>query len=96
VGGMNGGDRVQFRPVRFGPPAAASDHRKDRDIETIWCSDFARLNERISIDNLNFEVQQARPVGADPVLFVLDDMASAPRRPEVRAPAQVRRQGQPN
>jgi hypothetical protein len=92
VAGMQGGGRVQFRPVRFGPAATASDHGKDRDIETIWCSDFARLNEKICADNGNFEVQQARPVGADPVLFVTDDMMLDQRRPEVRAPAQARQQ----
>jgi hypothetical protein len=91
VAGIHGGGRVQFRPVRFGSSASASDQRKDRDIERIWCSDFERLKEKISRANGNVEVQHARAVGEVPVLVVTDDMRSHERRPEiVRSPAQAR------
>jgi hypothetical protein len=93
VAGIQGGGRIQFRPVRFGSPASAGANQKDRDIETVWCSDFERLKEKIRDANGNLEVQQARPVGEVPVLFIIDDMQSDQRRPEVRASAQARRQG---
>lgn len=90
VAGMLGGDRVQFRPVRFGPSSSAGDPRMDRDIETIWCSDFEHLKETFSGDKGTLEVQQARRVGEVPVLFVIEDTWSDERRPEVRAPVQTR------
>jgi hypothetical protein len=91
VAGIHGGGRVQFRPVRFGSSASAGDQRKDRDIETIWCSDFERLKEKISRANGNVEVQHVRAVGEVPVLVITDDMRSHERRPEIkRSPAQAR------
>ena len=54
VSGIHGGGRVQFRPVRFGPSSSARDTRKDRDIETIWCSDFDRLKERFGGEHGSF------------------------------------------
>jgi hypothetical protein len=49
VAGMHGGGRVQFRPVRFGPATSSGDSRRDRDIETIWCSDFDHLKSRSDV-----------------------------------------------
>jgi hypothetical protein len=91
VAGMQGGSRVQFRPVRFGPATSAGDNKRDRDIETIWCSDFDRLKSQI--DGLNggeLKVEQARPVGEVPVLLVHDGADSDRRRPEVRKPVKTR------
>jgi hypothetical protein len=68
VAGIHGGGRVQFRPVRFGPEMSTSDSRKDRDIETIWCSDFDHLKRRVNGTG-ELHVEQALPVGAVPVLF---------------------------
>jgi hypothetical protein len=90
VAGIHGGGRVQFRPVRFGSPASAGANHKDRNIETVWCSDFERLKEKISGANGNLEVQLARPVGEVPVLFVRDDMGADTRRPEIRGHVQKR------
>jgi hypothetical protein len=90
VSGMHGGGRVQFRPVRFGPSSSAGDTRKDRDIETIWCSDFERLKERFHAGEGSLNVEQARPVGEVPVLFVSDSAAESDRRPDVGTPQRVR------
>ena len=91
VAGMHGGGRVQFRPVRFGPATSAGDSSRDRDIETIWCSDFDHLKSQI--DGLAggvLKVEQARPVGAVPVLFVQGGPDPGGHRPEVRKPAKTR------
>ena len=90
VSGMHGGGRVQFRPVRFGPSSSARDTRKDRDIETIWCSDFDRLKERFGGEHGSLKVEEARPVGEVPVLFVSDNTGEGDRRPDVAAPPRTR------
>ena len=92
VSGIHGAGRVQFRPVRFGPSSSARDTRKDRDIETIWCSDFNRLKERFGGEHGSFKVEEARPVGEVPVLFVSDNTAEGDRRPDVAAPPRARSQ----
>ena len=91
VAGMRGGGRVQFRPVRFGPATSAGDRRKDRDIETNWCSDFDHLKDLIGGEKATLKVEQARPIGAVPVLFVDDEPSNDDRRPDVRAPAKIGR-----
>jgi hypothetical protein len=90
VSGMHGGGRVQFRPVRFGASSSAGDTRKDRDIETIWCSDFERLKVRFHAEEGSLNVEQARPVGEVPVLFVSDSAAESDRRPDVGTPQRAR------
>jgi len=84
VGGMLGGERVQFRPVRFGSSATSGDQRKDRDIETIWCSDFNRLQGSLR-GQCALKVEHAAEIGAVPVLFVEDVASSEERRPEAGA-----------
>jgi hypothetical protein len=90
VAGMHGGGRVQFRPVRFGPATSSGDSRRDRDIETIWCSDFDHLKGRFDGPNGLLKVEQARTVGEVPVLFVDVGPDADSRRPEVRKPAKTR------
>ena len=80
------GARVQFRPVRFGPSSSVGHTLKDRDIETIWCSDSDRPKERFDGDHASLKVEHARPVGEVPVLFVSDGTDEADRRPYVSAP----------
>jgi len=89
VAGIHAGGRVQFRPIRFGPATSVGDTRRDRDIETLWCSDFDHLKRQISGSGELF-VEQARPVGAVPVLFVCDSPGPDARRPEIRTPNKAR------
>ena len=89
VAGMLGGGRVQFRPVRFGSSVSSSDQRKDRDIETIWCSDFSRLQGSLRAQ-CALKVEHAADIGAVPVLFVEDALLPEERRPEVRTPMKSR------
>ena len=70
VAGIHTGGRVQFRPVRFGPAASAGDSRRDRDIETLWRSDFEHLKTKLGEPNELLKVEYAIPVGAVPVLLV--------------------------
>ncbi len=89
VVGMQGGGRLQFRPVRFGRSGTSGDRRKDRDIETIWCSDFSELQGSLGAQGI-VKVEQAAEIGAVPVLFVEDAPPPDEHRPEVRSPMKSR------
>jgi len=65
-------------------------NQADRDIETIWCSDFDRLKERFGGEHGSLKVEEARPVGEVPVLFVSDNTGEGDRRPDVAAPPRTR------
>lgn len=85
-----GGARLQLRPVRFAAPGAARDTDKDRDIETIWCSDFDGLRGRLQALGGEVALEKAFLVGAVPVVMIEDPGISRSR--DVAAPVQqVRR-----
>lgn len=90
ITGIDSAERVQIRPVRFGQAETAGDKSKDRDIETMWCSDFDRLNGKIGARQGALKIEQAHAVGTVPVLFV--DVGPPPddRRPDVRTPTRTR------
>jgi hypothetical protein len=56
----------------------------------IWCSDFERLKERFHAEEGSLKVEQARPVGEVPVLFVSDSTVEGERRPDLSTPQQAR------
>jgi hypothetical protein len=90
ITGIDSAKRVQFRPVRFGQAPTAADKSKDRDIETMWCSDFDQLNKIIGARQGALKIEQAHAVGAVPVLFVVSEPSPDDRRPEVRTPRRSR------
>jgi uncharacterized protein YidB (DUF937 family) len=72
IGGVTG-SRLQLRPVRFAPAGASGDTSKDRDVETIWCSDFAIMNDRLRALDAEMVIERATPVGAAPVTVVQEE-----------------------
>lgn len=90
ITGIHTAERVQIRPVRFGQADTAGDRSKDRDIETMWCSDFDRLKGKIGAGHGTLKIEQAHAVGAVPVLFVNDGPSPDDRRPDVRTPTRTR------
>ena len=90
IAGLQDAERLQFRPVRFGQADTAEDRGKDRDIETMWCSDFDRLSNEIIAGQGSLNIERALPVGAVPVLFVSEAPSSDDRRPDVRTPTRTR------
>jgi len=64
LGGGVQSDRLQVRAVAFGSVGAARDTRRDRDMETIWCSEFERLRALIGKDGGALDIEKALPVGA--------------------------------
>lgn len=77
---VRGAEQLQFRPVRFGSEANAKDHSKDRDIETVWCSDFDKLHKHVLKEQGELKIERATPVGAIPVLFEVENVVSDQRR----------------
>lgn len=90
ITGIDSAERVQIRPVRFGQTDTAADKSKDRDIETMWCSDFDRLKGKIGARQGALKIEQAHAVGAVPVLFVNVGPLPDDSRPDVRTPTRSR------
>jgi hypothetical protein len=87
----HGAERLQFRPVRFGAATSAAGKHHDRDIETLWCSDFDRLRQHLELHHGTLNVEKAMPVGAVPVLRVAEDNVGETRRPETAITPKVRK-----
>lgn len=60
VGGRADGGRLQVRAVAL---AAGRDRRRDRDIETLWCGDFGRLQSLLRGQGTDLVIEQALGVG---------------------------------
>lgn len=80
VKGATGSEQIQFRPVRFGAPAAKSDRSKDRDIETLWCFDFGKLHKQVQARQGELKIDSAMAVGTVEVLFVSEPERAGARR----------------
>lgn len=63
-------ERVQARAVAFGSPALAREPSRDRDAETLWCGDLAKLRSSLSRSGGSIEIEQALPVGAVPLKVI--------------------------
>ena len=74
--------RLQVRAV-----ALTQDHdkRRDKDIETIWCGEFKKLQGHLSATGCNFTVEQARGVGEVPVKIVAIEETSQQGTSEISA-----------
>ena len=67
-------DLLQVRAVAFGNRIESRDVSRDRDIETIWCGEFERLQSLIAKDGGNLAIEHARPVGQFPLKLVEDKL----------------------
>lgn len=86
-----GVERLQFRPVRFDAATSDAGSHLDHDIETLWCSDFDRLRQHLELHHGELSIEKALPVGAAPVLRVMEDSEEGARRPETGLMPKVRR-----
>jgi hypothetical protein len=68
-------DVMQVRAVGIGNPAEARDAGRDRDMETIWCGEFERLQSLVAKAGGNVSIESARPVGQYPLKVVADILA---------------------
>ncbi len=76
---VRGAEQLQFRPARFGSEASANDRSKDRDIETVWCSDFDELHKHVLGEQGELKIERLTPVGTTPVLFEVESVDEGAR-----------------
>jgi hypothetical protein len=75
LSGGSKSDLLQVRAVAFGNSAATRDTSRDRDIETIWCGEFERLQSLIVKDGGRLSLESARPIGQFPLKVVEDKLS---------------------
>lgn len=68
-------DLMQVRAVGLGNPADPRDNGRDKDMETIWCGEFDRLQALVAKAGGNVSIESARPVGQYPLKVVADFVA---------------------
>jgi hypothetical protein len=59
--------RLQVRLVGSDRPSMVRNVQRDRDMETIWCSEFGRLQQIFADSGGEVLVQRALEVGVEPV-----------------------------
>jgi len=77
LSGGSKSDLLQVRAVAFGNSTETRDTSRDRDIETIWCGEFERLQSLIAKDGGHLAIEYARPVGQFPLKVVEDKEGTA-------------------
>jgi hypothetical protein len=84
-------DVMQVRAIGLGNPADPRDAGRDKDMETIWCGEFERLQSLVAQAGGNVSIESARPAGQYP-LKVVADIVAQPTDVEVAATRQISRQ----
>lgn len=64
--------RVQMRAVAISNQGSSVDSKRDRDAETIFCSDVATLQRSLGEAGGDFVIERALPIGATPLKIVTD------------------------
>jgi hypothetical protein len=72
LSGGSKSDLLQVRAVAFGNSTDTRDASRDRDIETIWCGEFERLQSLVAKDGGSLAIEHARPIGQFPLKLVED------------------------
>jgi hypothetical protein len=91
LSGGSKSDLLQVRAVAFGNSTDARDTSRDRDIETIWCGEFGRLQSLIAKDGGSLAIEHARPIGQFPLKLVEDKSLPAGGNEGVTRPRQLLR-----
>lgn len=77
LSGGSQSDLLQVRAVSIGNLADAPDTSRDRDMETIWCAEFQRLQSLVAKSGGSLSIETARPVGQFPLKVVPDPEAQS-------------------
>lgn len=56
--------RMQMRPIAFNFAGRGPDPARDRDAETIWCSEVTTLQDLLARDGGRLAIEKAQPIGA--------------------------------
>lgn len=68
LGGKAENGRLQVRAVALSPDR---DTQRDKDIETIWCNEFGRLQTMLQEDGSELLIERAMGIGETPLKEVL-------------------------
>jgi hypothetical protein len=79
LGAVEGAERVQVQLVSFEPFNDASKASQDRDRETIWCSEFFRLQSLLEKAGTSLHIEKALPIGAKPLKQVQEPSPTVER-----------------
>ena len=79
LGAVEDAERVQVQLVSFEPSSDASKASQDRDRETIWCSEFSRLQSLLEKSGTSLHIEKALPVGAKPLKQVQEPSITSER-----------------
>jgi hypothetical protein len=74
VGGQAQSSRLQVRAVAF---AACRDTSRDKDVETLWCGDFGKLQEILAVEGDSLVIERAMGVGEVPLKVTGDEETEA-------------------
>jgi hypothetical protein len=74
VGGQAETSRLQVRAVALNENR---DVNRDKDVETIWCGEFSRLQQLVAEDGNNLLIERALGVGQVPLKVVSDAVQSS-------------------
>ena len=74
VGGAADTGRLQVRAVSFD---SNRDPSRDRDVETIWCGEFTRLQKLLAESGDTLEIEKALAIGAVPLKVIAGDEPQA-------------------
>jgi hypothetical protein len=91
LSGGSKSDLLQVRAVAFGNSTETRDTSRDRDIETIWCSEFERLQSLIAKDGGSLAIEHVRPIGQFPLKLVEDKSGAIGGNEDVVKPRQLPR-----
>jgi hypothetical protein len=70
LGAVEDAERMQVQLVSFEQANDASKASRDRDRETIWCSEFSRLKSLLEKSGTALHIEKALPVGSKPLKLV--------------------------
>lgn len=66
-GGAQSAERIQMRAVAFEGRDGAPDRGRDRDAESLWCGDIAKLRDRLAEEGDQLAIEKALEIGAVPL-----------------------------
>ena len=91
LGAAAAAEQVQVRLVGAANPAVARTAARDRDAETIWCSEFARLRASVAAHGGDLKIERALAAGAQSVKTVVFEQEEAQDLGVARAPKTLQR-----
>jgi hypothetical protein len=91
IGGKVESGRMQMRTVAIRNPNEAADAVRDRDAETIFCGDVAKLQAQLAEEGGGIVIERALPIGATPLRVVTDTSSASDEEMQERIPDRVLR-----